>query len=135
MQQERYGVPAAPAGGRACSRPMHVDTTTETSRVDEAIARVLQAEQSAREAVAQCAVDAERLRQDARARARAIAERAAERSARVHELTQAALRAEMERLEAQRAALRQPAAPDPDEPARVARALDRLASELSGGDQ
>lgn len=114
---------------------MLANTTTDTARVDEAIARVLQAEQSARAAVAQCALDAERLRQDARARARAIAERAAERVARVHEWTQAALRAEIGRLEAERAALRQPAAPDPSEPARIARALECLASELSGGEE
>lgn len=114
---------------------MHADTTTDTARVDQAIARVLQAEQSARAAVAQCAVDAERLRQDARVRAKAIAERAAERVVRVHERTQAALRAEIERLETERAALRQPAAPDPDEPARVARALECLATELSGGEE
>ena len=106
--------------------------TTDTLRVDQAIVRVLQAEQSAREAVARCAADAERLRQDARARGRAIAERAAERVARVHAWTEAQLRSEIERLNAQRQALLQPAPPDPDEPARVARALDRLAAELTG---
>jgi hypothetical protein len=107
--------------------------TTVTSRVDDAIVRVLYAEQSAREAVAQCAADAERLRQDARARARAIAERAAERVARVHQWTESALRVEIARLNEQRAALQLPAPDDPDEPARVARALDRLAAELTGG--
>jgi vacuolar-type H+-ATPase subunit H len=106
--------------------------TTVTSLVDDAIARVLQAEQSAREAVAQCVAEADRIRQDARARARTIAERAAERVARVHAWTDAALRAETDRLERQRIALRQPAPPDPAEPARVARALDRLAAELTG---
>jgi vacuolar-type H+-ATPase subunit H len=109
--------------------------TTDTSRVDQAIVRVLQAEQSAREAVAQCALDAEVLRQNARARARAIAERAAERVARAHQWTDAALRSEVERLNRQRAALHQPAPPDPDEPARVARALDRLCAELTGGSE
>jgi vacuolar-type H+-ATPase subunit H len=106
--------------------------TTDSTRVDQAIVRVLQAEQAAREAVAQCTAEAERIRQDARARARAIAERAAERVARVHDRTEAALRAEIERLNEQRAALRQPAPPDPDEPARLGRALDRLAAELAG---
>ena len=109
--------------------------TTDTSRVDQAIVRVLHAEQSAREAVAQCSVDAEFLRQEARARARAIAERAAERVARAHQWTDAALRSEIERLNQQRAALQQPAAPDPDEPARVARALDRLSAELTGSSE
>jgi hypothetical protein len=107
--------------------------TTDTLRVDQAIVRVLQAEQAVRAAVAQCAADAERVRQDARARGRRIAERAAERVARVHDRTEAALRAEIERLNRQRAALQQPAPPDPDEPAQLARALDRLAAELTGG--
>jgi hypothetical protein len=106
--------------------------TTDTGGVDLAIVRVLQAEQSARDAVAQCATDAERLRQEARARARAIAERAAERVARVHASTEARLQSAIARLNAQRAALLQPAPPDPGEPARVARALDRLAAELTG---
>lgn len=109
--------------------------TTDTSRVDQAIVQVLHAEQSAREAVAQCVVDAERVRQDARTRARAIAERAAERVARAHQWTDAALRREIERLDRERAALQQPAPPDPDEPARVARALDRLGAELTGGSE
>jgi len=106
--------------------------TTDTSRVDQAIVRVLHAEQAAREAVAQCALDADRLRQDAKARARAIAERAAERVARVHQWTDAALRSEIQQLNQQRAALQHPAPPDPDEPARVAQALDRLSAELAG---
>ena len=106
--------------------------TTDTSRVDQAIVRVLHAEQSARDAVAQCVVEAERLRQEAKARAHAIAERAAERVARAHQWTDAALRSEIDRLNQQRAALQQPAPPDPDEPARVAHALDRLSAELTG---
>jgi hypothetical protein len=109
-----------------------MDTTTDTSRVDEAIVRVLHAEQSARDAVALCAADAERVRQAARARARAIAERAAERVARVHTWTEAALQAEVARMNRERAALQRPAPPDPEEPARLARALDRVAAELAG---
>lgn len=108
----------------------HVDTTV-TATVDDAIVRVLQAEQSAREAVTRCAAEAEQIRLDARARARAIAERAAERSARVHRWTDEAIRARVEALNRQRAALQQPLPPDPGEPARLAHALDRLASELS----
>jgi hypothetical protein len=103
--------------------------------VDLAIVRVLDAEQSARDAVAQCAVDAERVRQEARTRGRVIAERAAERAARVHEWTATRLRLEIQRLNEQRAALQQPAPPDLDEPARVARALDQLAAELTGGSE
>jgi F0F1-type ATP synthase membrane subunit b/b' len=103
--------------------------------VDLAIVRVLDAEQSARDAVAQCAVDAERVRHEARVRARVIAERAAERAARVHEWTASRLREQVQRLNEQRAALLQPAPPDPEEPARVARALDQLAAELTGGSE
>ena len=110
----------------------HVDST-DTLQVDQAIVRVLQAEQSARAAVTECTAEAERLRQHARARARVIAERAAERVARVHDRTEAALRAEVERLNRQRAALQQPTPPDPDEPTRLTRAIERLAAELTGG--
>lgn len=119
---------------RAGRKAAHVDTT-DTGRVDEAIVRVLQAEQSARDAVAQCARDAEGVRQAARVRARAIAERAAERVARVHQWTEARLAAAIGRLEAERAALHRPATPDPDEPARVDQALERLAAELTGSEE
>lgn len=101
--------------------------------MDLAIVRVLDAERSARDAVTQYTADADRVRQEARSQARVIAERAAERVARVHEWTTARLRDTVDRLDAQRTALLQPAPPDPDEPARVARALDQLAAELTGG--
>jgi vacuolar-type H+-ATPase subunit H len=117
--------------GNGAHGAAHVDTT-DTLQVDEAIARVLHAEQSARDAIAQCTIEADRLRQDARTRARAIAERAALRVARAHEWTEAGLRAQIDRLNEQRAALLQPPLPDTDEPARVARALDWLAAELTG---
>lgn len=100
--------------------------------VDDAIARVLAAEQSARAAVDACGADAEAIRKAARDRAHGIAERAAERAAAVHRWTDAAIRARVEALNRERAALREPAAPPPDEPARISRALDRLAEELSG---
>jgi hypothetical protein len=109
----------------------HVETTL-TSMVDDAIARVLHAEQAARDAVAQCAADAERMRQDARARAHAIAERAAARVARVHRWTDDAIRTRVDRLNRERETLRQPIEPDPGEPARLARALDQLAAEITG---
>jgi hypothetical protein len=101
--------------------------------VDEAIMRVLKAETSARAAVEQCAADAERIRLEARARARTIAERAAERVARVHLWMDASIRARVDALNLERTSLQQPATPNPEEPARLARALDRLAAELSGG--
>jgi hypothetical protein len=104
----------------------HVNTT-----VDDAIVRVLQAEQSAREAVTQCAAEAERVRQQARARAHVIAERAAERVARVHGWTDDAIRTRVELLNQQRATLQQPSPPDPAEPARLDDALERLAAEMT----
>ena len=107
--------------------------TAATAPVDEAIARVLEAERSAREAVARSAEDAEAMRQAARARAHAIAERAAERAAAVHRWTDAAIRARIDELNRERASLQQPAGPAADEPQRLARALDRLADELAGG--
>ena len=104
-----------------------------TAPVDEAIARVLEAERAARAAVAHCAEAAEALRQAARARAHAIAERAAERSAAVHRWTDASIRARIDELNRERAALAQPAGPAADEAQRLERALDRLAEELAGG--
>ncbi len=106
---------------------------TTAARVDEAIVRVLQAEQAARAAVEQYALDAEDIRSGARARAHTIAERAAGRVARAHHWTDAAIRARVDHLNEERAALQLTAPLDPDEPIRVARALDRLAAEVIGG--
>lgn len=108
----------------------YVDTAV-ASRVDEAIVQVLQAEQSARDTVTQCAVDAERVREHARARAHAIAERAAERAARVHRWTDAAIGARVQSLNSERIALQLPPPPDPAEPVRLGHALDLLAAELT----
>jgi vacuolar-type H+-ATPase subunit H len=107
--------------------------TPTTLAVDEAIMRVLEAETSARTAVEQCAAEAEWVRQDARLHARAIAERAAERVAKVHRWMDSSIRARVDELNRERAGLQQPAAPNPEEPTRLGRALDRLAAELSGG--
>jgi flagellar biosynthesis/type III secretory pathway ATPase len=101
--------------------------------VDEAIVRVLEAEQAARAAVVQYTSDAEEIRAQARIRAHAIAERAAGRVARVHHWIDAAIRLRVDQLNGERSALHGAEPLDPDEPARVARALDRLAAELSGG--
>jgi vacuolar-type H+-ATPase subunit H len=112
--------------------PAHSQNST-TLAVEEAIIRVLEAERTARAEVDQCAADAEQIRQEARLRARLIAERAAERAARVHRWMDASIRTRVEELNLERASLQQPAMPHPEEPARLARALDRLAAELSGG--
>ena len=110
----------------------HADATS-AARVDEAIVRVLEAEQAARAAVVQYTSDAEEIRAQARVSAHAIAERAAGRVARVHRWIDAAIRQRVDQLNGERSALQGAEPIDPDEPARVARALDRLATELSGG--
>jgi hypothetical protein len=107
--------------------------TSAARSVDEAIGRVLSAEQTARDAVAACARDADTIRQSARARARRIAERAAERVAAVHRWTEAKIRSRVDDLNRERVALMRPAASPQDEPARIARALDCLVEEVSGG--
>jgi len=117
---------------KAGTMPAHSQTPT-TLAAEEAIIRVLEAERSARAEVEQCATDAEQMRQEARLRARAIAERAAERAARVHRWMDVSIRTRVEELNLERASLQQPAMPNPEEPARLVRALDRLAAELSGG--
>lgn len=95
--------------------------------------RVLGAEQAARAEVKQCAADAEAVRQSARAQARRIAERGAERVAKVHRIVDASIRARIEDLERQRLAVLQTTAEAIDEPDRISRALDRLATELGDG--
>jgi enoyl-CoA hydratase/carnithine racemase len=106
--------------------PIHV-------AVDEAIMRVLGAEQAARTEVKQCAADAEAVRQSARAQARRIAERGAERVAKVHRIVDTSIRARIDDLERQRLAVLQTPAESIDEPGRVRCALDRLAAELGDG--
>jgi len=106
---------------------------TSAARVDDAIVRVLQAEQAARTAVEAYAVQAERIREESRLRARTIAERAAERVARAHGLTDAGIRARIAALNDERAALLDTAADPAEETARLQRALHRLATELAGG--
>lgn len=95
--------------------------------------RVLGAEQAARAEVKQCATDAEAIRQAARAQARRIAERGAERVAKVHRIVDASIRARIDDLERQRLAVLQTTAEAIDEPDRISRALDRLATELGDG--
>lgn len=103
------------------------------SRVDEAIMRVLRAEEAARLGVADDAARAERLREEARQRAHAIAERAALRVARVHGLMDAAIARRLERIGRERAMLKDAPPDESTESARMARALDRLAVELTEG--
>ncbi len=99
--------------------------------VEAAIMRVLAAEQAARAAVDRCRAEADTTLDDARRRAREIAERAARRTARVHHWTDASIAARIAALEEQRTALRR-AAHDEDDGTALARAVERLADELSG---
>ncbi len=100
--------------------------------VDAAIMRVLAAEQAARAEVERCKRDAELVLEQARRRAREIAERAARRAARVHRWTEGAIASRIATLESQRAALLH-TAHERDDADALARAVDRVASELSGG--
>ena len=99
--------------------------------VDAAIMRVLAAEQAARAEVERCKQSAEQAIEDAHRRAREIAERAARRAARVHRWTEAAIAARVAALESQRAELLRSAG-DADEGEALARAVERLADELTG---
>lgn len=99
--------------------------------VDAAIMRVLAAEQSARAEVERCKRSADQTVEDAQRRARDIAERAARRAARVHQWTDAAIAARVAALESQRTALLA-SAHDADDGSVLARAVERLADELTG---
>lgn len=99
--------------------------------VDAAIMRVLAAEQAARAEVERCKRSAEQALEDAHRRAREIAERAARRVARVHRWTEAAIAVRLAALESQRAELLRSAG-DGDDGQAVARAVERLADELTG---
>ena len=99
--------------------------------VDAAISRVLAAEQAARAEVEQCKRAAERTLEDAHRRAREIAERAARRAARVHHWTDRAIATRIATLESQRAALLK-SAHGADDDSALARAVDRLADDLTG---
>jgi len=121
---------ASVQGAGTMSLPQHAPTT---QAVEEAIMRVLAAEQGARAELQRCAAEAERIRHDARSRARRIAERAAERVAAVHRSVDFSIRERIETLNGQRRDLLRGAAVGTDEPERLARALDRLAADLGDG--
>lgn len=111
---------------------------TETARntagmaaVDAAIEQVLQAEQAARDAVDRCGAEAELRVAQAREQARRIAERAAVRIARVHDIAQARLQARLDAIERERAALDRPAAAAGAQAAHLQAAIERLAAELT----
>jgi len=97
-----------------------------------AMARVLAAERDAREAVAQAAAEAERLRAAARATEREIAARAANRATAVRDAMARRLAADLARIGAAIDAERSAPATQPGDGERVRRAVEALASELTG---
>ena len=110
----------------------NADAPVDVKAIDAAIASVLQAEQEARAAVARCAALADRRVQTAREQSRAVAERAAARTARVHTWAATALATRVARIETERAALQAMAGDERIDPAQVRTAAERLAAELTG---
>ena len=103
------------------------------SAVDAAIARVLDAERVARDAVMEAEAEAVRLNEDARARARTIAERCERRIRSVLAVHDAHVAERIAMLDAEAASLGRPHMLDADETARLARAVEALADELIRG--
>lgn len=102
---------------------------------DAAIVRVLQAEQQARAAVAECARAAEREVQQATVAARRIGARAAERVARVQRLLAARSAAQLAQIEAERRGLADHAMDGSALQAALDRAVARLAAELTSDER
>jgi vacuolar-type H+-ATPase subunit H len=105
---------------------------TDGAQVDAAIARVLQAEQQARERVAACTREASQTVQAAREQARRIAARGARRSARVNAYVNATVQSELARIETERAGLDRDADATSADAGRVQAAIEGLADELTG---
>ncbi len=111
------------------TRTMHI--AAESAAADAAIEQVLQAEQAARAAVAQCRTEAEEQLAQARERARRIAERAALRIARVHAFAQARVSSRLNEIERQRADLEASSAAAGADAGHLRAAIERLAAELT----
>lgn len=100
---------------------------------DEAIALVLRREQAAREAIDAARAEALHLAEAARADARAIAARAERRRRRVALAFEHEMQARTAALDARAAAMAQAHVPTPQDTEGLARAVQRLAAELTGG--
>lgn len=94
---------------------------------------MLEAERAARAAVETCAAQAQARVQQARDRARAIAERAAQRSTRVRRVCAARLDARLAAVESERRALDRGSDADAGDLQRLQAAIDTLADALAGG--
>lgn len=106
---------------------------SDAADVEAAIASVLEAERTARAAVETCAAQAQARVQQARDRARAIAERAAQRTARVRRVSAARLDARLAAVESERRALDRGSDADAGDLQRLQAAIDTLADALAGG--
>lgn len=114
------------------SPPLRIDLRPDTADLaaQQAIERVLEAEDAARAAVEACEAQAANLVTEARQGARRIAERADARIDAMRAAARTRLAAELAGLDAEA----QAAAPLPPETAsRVAAAVEALAARLSGG--
>lgn len=109
--------------------------TRSADPVEEAIQRVLRAEQQAGRQIAECMAEAQRRLQVAHARARAIAERAGRRTAEVHRIAAARLAEQLDAIERERQALSRHGDHDPNDLQRLRSAIERLAAALTGEDR
>lgn len=96
------------------------------------MARVLDAERRAREAVKQCEAEAARLRDAARTQEKLIAERAARRIAAIRAGMASKLATRLANIESATRTVGQDTAPDNTSRTQLVIAVDRLADELAG---
>lgn len=101
------------------------------SVVDAAVARVLAAEQVAREALVRAEAEAALIAEAARAAQRGLAERTRRRTLRVREAFARDVRARLQRITHEAGELSRHDEPDAADVARMSRAVERLAAELS----
>lgn len=106
-------------------------SSVDPNAVDAAIARVLRSERGARDAVRQCATEADAIVEHARSQAREIARRAAQRAVRVQRWSADALQRRLAELASGHRHADGDAG-EADAEQRLRQAADRLAAELSG---
>lgn len=99
--------------------------------VEAAMARVLEAEQAARDAVEAAQAEAAHMAEAARSAQRALAERTRRRMARVRDAFARAVQGELERIDARARALPAHDDPDADDLERLDRAVAVLAAQLT----
>jgi hypothetical protein len=110
-----------------------VEQANRDHDVELAIARVLEAERSARAAIAAARAEGSATNERARAAARALAERTERRIGRIRERFEGEVAAEVAALDRSAAALDLRYAPTPADLAALERAIARLAAEITEG--